>query len=121
MSTPKTIIERVNSVEDALQIAGKSLADFSTHGDTPDEVAYKVLKTVIKVLNEDRVPDYSNSYQYKYEPYFRITPGSGLSFVGYVPWASFTHCGVRLCYASYDLMIHGVKILEKYYTYYLTF
>jgi len=122
MSDKKTlppITERVKTVEDALAIAGTSIDQLVRPEDTPDESAYKVIKTVIRVLNEDWQADFTDSSQYKYVPYFRNRSGSGLSFSDFDDWFSDTGVGSRLCYRSYDIMLHGVKILESYYNQFL--
>ncbi len=119
--TIQTIIERVKGVEDAFAIAGTNLEEIISPSDTKDEAAYKVLKTVIKVLNEDWVPDLKNRSQDKYYPWFKpSTSGSGLSYDDFGDWSAGTLCGVRLCYRSYEIMMHGVVILEKYYNDFLS-
>lgn len=113
----KTIIEKTPTVDAALAIAGKKLADFTTPADTKDETAYKVIKAVIEVLNEGWKPDWSNYDQRKYMPWFdEKEPGFGLSSHVCVVWATHTYVGSRLCYKSRELCEHGVKLLETYYT-----
>ena len=65
-----SIIDRVKTFEDALAIADdqsreeclKSLEGYNT----PDEVAYKKLKLITKVINEGWVADYKDYTQKKY-------------------------------------------------------
>ena len=118
MEKQKSIIEKVTSVEDALAIAGKTMEEIVCPSDTKDEAAYKVLKTVIAVLNEGWKADLTDTAQYKYYPWFKYS-GSGLAYTHYDYWSTNTICGVRLSYRSYDLMKHGVKILHQYYNEFL--
>lgn len=108
----KSIIERTGSVEDALAIAGTTLEQIVSPSDTKDEAAYKVMKAVIKVLNEDVPADYSDPNQKKYEVF---KSGFGLSYYGCDGWFTYTGCGPRLCYLKPETAKHGIKILEKFY------
>jgi len=109
------ITDRVQSVEDALSIIGKKLSDVISCNDRKDVAAYKVMTEVIAVLNEEWEADYSNSNQVKYEPRF-YDYGSRLVFGSVNVWSSASNVGSRLCYRSPDILRHGVKILEKYYS-----
>jgi hypothetical protein len=110
-----SIIERTPTVADALAIAGKKLEDLINPNDSKDVNAYRVIKEVIAVLNEEWKPDYSNSSQFKYEPYWYYKSGFGLSYDVYVIWNSRSDVGVRLCYRSREVLKHGVEILKDYY------
>lgn len=114
-----SIIDRTPTVEAALWIAGKTLNDLQKPGDTKHEFAGRVIETVIEILWDGVKVDHSNSDQVKYEPRFKYRSGFGLSYDGYVRWDTGTRCGPRLCYPDYNRMIHGVKILDKFYNDYL--
>ena len=109
------ITDRIDSVEAALAYKGKTLSDITSPNDTKDEAAYKVIKFVIGVLNEEWVANYDDSDQVKYEPRFIKRPGVGLAYSVYVIWFTATTVGVRLVYRDLPTLKHGVKILEKYY------
>ena len=53
-------------------------------------------------------PDYTDTNQYKYFPYFEVKAdkkrksGFGLSYCGYVSWYSISVVGVRLCFPNWD-------------------
>lgn len=117
--TTASIIDRTPNVEAALAIAGKTIEQVINTNDSKDENAYKVIKAVIKVLNEDWVADHSDASQVKYEPRFYYKSGFGLSYFDIALWFSFSAVGGRLCYCSYEVMMHGMKILESYYNDYL--
>jgi hypothetical protein len=92
------IIDRVTSYEDACRELGeKPVTDW---GDaTPDEIAYKKLKTIAKALNKGWVADYSNLDQRKWYPYFNLSPSGfarhGTHFSRFYP---VTGGAARLCF-----------------------
>ena len=65
-----SIIDRVKTFEDALALADEKTREEylkSVEGfNTPDEIAYKKLKLITKVINEGWVADYKNFDQRKY-------------------------------------------------------
>ena len=115
----QSIIDRTPTVEAALAIAGKTIAGLTRKDDAPYETAKRIIEHTIDVLLDGKVVDHSNSGQVKYEPRFIYKAGLGLRFVGYDYWNTVTYCGPRLCYLDYNVMLHGVKILEPYYITYL--
>lgn len=115
----QSIIDRTPTVEAALAIAGKTIAGLTRKDDAPYETAGRIIENVIAVLNEGEAVDHSNDDQTKWEPRFIHKSGLGLRYHYYVCWYANSYVGPRLCYLSYDKMIHGVKILESYYNIYL--
>lgn len=113
------IIDRTPTAEAALAIAGETIESLTRQEDRPYETAIRIIEAVIEVLNEGVEVDHSNSQQDKYEPRFIHKPGLGLRYGDYDNWATITRCGPRLCYLKYDVMLHGVKILEPFYDTYL--
>jgi hypothetical protein len=99
------IIDRVTSFEDAYELADKKTREECeiSSTDSLDVVAYKKLKLVIKVINEDWIADYTESSQPKYYPWFKVLPsGSGFAF-SYANCAydrSSAYVGVRLCFET---------------------
>lgn len=65
-----SIMERVKTFEDALALADEQTREEylkSVEGfNTPDEIAYKKLKLITKVVNEGWVADYTDFTQRKY-------------------------------------------------------
>lgn len=65
-----SIMDRVKTFEDALALADEKTREEylkSVEGfNTPDEIAYKKLKLITKVVNEDWVADYTDFTQRKY-------------------------------------------------------
>lgn len=71
------ITDHVKTFEDACSRLGLNSGMFLP-GDSKDEIAYKKLKVIAKALNEGWQPDWTNSNQYKYYPWFDLSSGSGL-------------------------------------------
>lgn len=81
---------------------------------------YCELVLMARTLNEGWVPDYTNSNERKYYPWFDLSSGSGLSLY-YVDYShSLTGVGARLVFKSEELAKHAVKYFLKEYTNYIT-
>lgn len=66
------------------------------------------LALLVSILNEGWKPDWSDSSQYKYEPYFKWS-GSAFVFFIYGNWCRNARVGSRLCFKSSDLAIYAGK------------
>ncbi len=106
------ITERVKSYEDACRELGIRPLDFDGY-DEADEIAYIKLKTIAKALNEGWKPNWTNSNEYKYYPWFDLSSGSSRSYY-YRDFAS-SAVGSRLCFRSKELAIYaGKQFIEIY-------
>ncbi len=88
----------------------------------PDEVARKKLEVITAALNEGWSPDWNNTNEYKYYPYFYIEPrkhgaAAGLSFTSTDTAASFTsaHFGSRLCFHDHETARYAGKTFTELY------
>lgn len=96
----------------------KTMADvFSALGKTSTHVGDKI-ELLAEALNEGWTPDWSNSTQCKYTPYFKWD-GTGFSYLYSYYWNSITHVGSRLCFKSAELAEYAGKQFEKEYNEYL--
>jgi hypothetical protein len=122
VSTP--ITERVKTFEDACQVAGEDPKSYESPEGASDEDrhlnSYRKLLLVIRVLNEGWTPDFANSNQWKYWPWFVYRAGSGFSFTDYVDGHSHSSVGARLCFHSSELAIYAAKQFQELYNEYLT-
>ena len=111
----------IKTIEDACDEAGISHDSiFDSAKDSPDEIAYKKLKVVVKAINGDWVPDWSNSNQYKYYPYFKVLPsGFGFSASTYGTTDSGTFVGSRLCFESREKSDYAAKQFNDLYKQFL--
>ncbi len=112
------ICERVKSYADACHVLGISdneapevIADGGLM--RPDEIARRKLEVITEALNEGWKPDWNNTNEPKYYPWFRIEPGkgkdaegkpngayAGLSFAytNYAASYTYAYFGSRLCF-----------------------
>jgi len=118
----KAVNGKIETFEEALEHQGINEADFeaSCKGLEKDEIAYKKIKIIAKALNNGWTPNWDNSNEYKYYPYFDMRSGVGFSHSGYVHWSTITSVGSRLCYKSSDLAIYAGKQFESIYKDFLT-
>ena len=100
MIMKQSIMERIKTFEDALALADeKTREEFlrSLEGyNTKDEIAYKKLKLITKVINEGWVADYKNFNQIKYYLW------GGLLYSGAYSGLLFARCSN----SSGDTIVH---------------
>lgn len=106
------ITDRVKTYEDACKVLGVepiNEQNAKAQGFRSDEIARRKLETIAAALNEGWKPDWNNTDQYKYYPYFYIQENAkgkgsaGLSYAATYNAATLTYAyiGSRLCfYAS---------------------
>jgi hypothetical protein len=116
------IRERVKSFEDACGVLGLAVSDILNGYDTADESAYKKIKTMVAALRGDWVPDYSDSNQKKWFPYFvwdKATSGFRFHVATYGYTSASTSGGSRLCLPTEELAIHLGKIAISHFNQFL--
>lgn len=107
------ITDRVKTFEDACNVTGDyPKSDRFTEG-TTDEIAYKKLKVIIAALNEGWTPDWNNSNEVKYYPWFEMRSGFRLIRVD-VSYGS-SDVGSRLCFRTRDLANYAVSQFPDLY------
>ena len=107
---PKNIIERVKSIDDAINELGETDVEVAElrkleNANITSHILYKQQAVVIaKALNEGWIADYTNIDQTKYEPRFYYDSSAG-GFVcsDYDFWGATTSVGSRLCFHSSEL------------------
>ena len=104
---PKEVTERIKDFKDVLDEHGLTIGEFtkSCLGLSDDEIAYRKIKLIAESLNEGWEPDWGDSNQYKYYPWFDMgsSSGSGFAFDVYDYWCSDSYCGSRLCFKTSKL------------------
>lgn len=119
------ITDRVKTYEDACKVLGVepiNEQNAKAQGFRSDEIARRKLETIAAALNEGWKPDWNNTDQYKYYPYFYIQENAkgafaGLSFADTISAASYTSAsfGSRLCfYASRLARYAGNQFTDLY-------
>ena len=119
------ITDRVKTYEDACKVLGVepiNEQNAKAQGFRSDEIARRKLETIAAALNEGWKPDWNNTDQYKYYPYFYIQENAngataGLSCARTSNAATHTtaNIGSRLCfYASRLARYAGNQFTDLY-------
>lgn len=124
---PEKITDRVKTFEDACSILGIQPYDIEANLQCealPDDIksikAYAKLIIIARALNEGWTPDWSNSKQLKYTPWFEHKSGFGLSSYDCDGWTSYAYVGSRLCYKTAELARYAATQFADIYNDYLT-
>mgnify|MGYP003592456642 CR=1 FL=1 len=129
-STPKDITKRVKTYADACAVLGIEPINedvLTKLGFTKDEMAYRKLKTIVEALNEGWRPNWLDSNEYKYWPWFYIEEddgaNGGLAYAStsYAPSLTITLVGSRLCFKTDDLATYAAKQFIDIYNEYLLY
>jgi hypothetical protein len=119
---PKNITERIKTVDDVLAWHNLDKASFdrSCADLSHDEKAYRLLKLLAKALNQGWTPDWNNSNEYKYFPWFEMGGPSGFRFDGSDYWDACSGVGSRLCYKTRELSDYAGKQFIDLYKQFMT-
>lgn len=119
------ITDRVKTYEDACKVLGVepiNEQNAKAQGFRSDEIARRKLETIAAALNEGWKPDWNNTDQYKYYPYFYIQENAKGAFAGLSCASSgnaatntLASIGSRLCfYASRLARYAGNQFTDLY-------
>lgn len=119
------ITERVKSYADAckeLGITPMNEANMRAQSFRPDEIARRKLETITEALNEGWKPDWANTSERKYYPYFYIEVDAhgapaGLSAADTLVAASYTGAGLgsRLCFHDHETARYAGNAFKELY------
>lgn len=118
--------EKIKTYEDAceaLKLKTPLLPDMSALPDKHRDaiIAHFKLVIIAEALNEGWQPNWNDSNEYKYYPWFEIKAskskpaGFGFSFTYYVRWYTFTTVGSRLCFKTREKALYAGKHFEDLY------
>lgn len=115
---PRKITDRIKTLADVFEATGLSSSDFyegcEANELSKDEIAYRLLKLIVKVLNEGWVPNWNDSSERKWRPYFYLdSPGFRL-FVAYYGY-TYSAVGSRLCFKSEELALYAANTFLDVY------
>lgn len=115
------ITDRVKTFEDACAIEAPSpelTPLLSYQGTDKDMIAardWAKMNHIRKVLNEEWEPNWSNSSELKFYPWFDMSSGSGLSYYDFDNDYSSSLVGSRLCFKSSALARYaGTQFIDLY-------
>ncbi len=112
----KKITDWFESFEDGCALTGEDPNDQKFFTGTPDEIAYKKLKVIVRALNEGTVLSYADPNQRKWYPWFEYS-GSGFRFyvASYGYSFAYSSGGSRLCFHNEELAVFaGKKFIALY-------
>jgi len=110
----------IKTFDDACEELGVDPDSVFSSDDQPDEVAYKKLKVIVRAINSGWTPDWSNTNQRKWYPWFNLSSGFGFddSLCNYA--GTLTNVGSRLCFESEEKSTYTAKQFIKLYEELLT-
>ena len=113
----ENIMERVKTFEDACDVLGIEPCEILSLSKTKDGITYEKLKVIARALNQGWVPNWSDTNERKWHPWFNATGSSGFGFSasGYDHWYSATCAGSRLCFISEALANYAGRQFESVY------
>lgn len=114
------------SFEDACEALGLDATKLPDVSMLPEKhqkatIAHYKLVIIAEALNEGWTPDWGNSREYKYYPYFRVVKkegsgsGFGLAYFVYDYWSTCTVVGSRLCFKNSDLAEYAANQFKELY------
>ena len=108
----------IKSFEDAckeFEISNDSCRPIFDVEEDTDEIAYKKLKVIVRAINQGWTPDWNNTDQKKWYPYFNLSSGFGFSHTDYLYVNTDATVGSRLCFETQEKAIYaGEQFLEIY-------
>jgi hypothetical protein len=117
----ESITDRVKTFKDACEELGiipdqmHKIHDIALVEDAKSIIAYAKLCIITRALNEGWKPDWSNSNETKFYPWFEFKSGVGFSFDDYGDRFSDTVVGSRLCFKSRELAEYAAKQFNDLY------
>ncbi len=95
------------NIDDAITYTNQ-LFNTNILSDSKSDIAFKKLKVIIKTLNDGWIPDWNNSNQYRYFPYFDMT-SEGFSYYATLYHFSYTAVPSALYLKSKELAEYCAK------------
>jgi len=103
----------IKTFEDACEVINERFVIIS--GESYDETAYRKLKIIAKAINNGWIPNWNDTNQRKWFPYFNLSSGFGFSFSFCVYVSADTGVGSRLCFETEEKATYaGTQFLELY-------
>jgi hypothetical protein len=117
----KRSFDEIKTFEDACEELGiENISSLLNENDTTDEIAYKKLKVIVRAINQGWEPDWSNTSQKKWWPWFILSSGFGFSRSLYYCACTNSTVGSRLCFESEKKSDYAAKQFIDLYEQFLT-
>lgn len=125
----KSIQDRIKSYEDACRELGLDPEDLPEVDNCEPEdkasiIAFYKLTIIARALNEGWKPNWIDSNEYKWFPWFKVNrdaAGVGCSYTDYAATFASAYFGSRLCCKSDELATYFGKQFENLWSEYLLF
>jgi hypothetical protein len=116
----------IKTFEDACKVlnldANTVIPDFSLFPAEDQEAmkAHAKLIIIAKAINGDWTPDWTDSSQWKYYPWFEMGSSSGVGFscIGCDAWLTYSFVGSRLCFENMEKAKYVGKQFQELYKIY---
>ena len=110
------ITDRIKTFADACEAVREDPNQSKFNTGSADDIAYQRLKVVVRALNEGWTPDWNNSNQYKWYPWFYLDkPGFRVGGATYDYTGTGAASGSRLCFSSEELAKYAAnQFLDLY-------
>ncbi len=116
----KRSYEQIKTFEDACEELGIDIDKLDFSNDTTDESAYKKLKIIIAAINQGWTPDWSNTNQRKWWPWFNLSSGFGFSYSYFGYGYAAASVGSRLCFETEEKCVYAAKQFIEIYEQFIT-
>jgi hypothetical protein len=123
---PQKITDIVKTYEDACEQIGIdpdfgiSCSKSGVWKEIESISAYAKLIVIAQALNQGWQPDWSDTTECKYVPWFKEKSGFGLAYDGYDVWDTNTNFGSRLCFKNRELAEYAATQFAGIYKDFLT-
>lgn len=94
-----------NTTEEEFDEVYKSVSEFAK--------AQEIERMIVNFYNKGEQPDWDNSNQCKYYPYFYL--GSNFSYDYYYHWDSGSYVSARLCFLRKEDLLEAVEVYKEQY------
>ncbi|MDB0602332.1 hypothetical protein PL373_14515 [Tenacibaculum maritimum] len=112
----KEVTERIKTIEDVLEDNNITQSDIDLmFANVPEHIKHQYIAELLcKSLNEDWAPNWDDSTQGKYYPWFKMG-SSAFRFCDYDYWSTSSGVGSRLCFKSRKLAEYAGKQFKDVY------
>ena len=124
----ENIIDKIKTFKDAIDSLPKDDLDVvsyyemcNAHITSKHATSYIKIVIIIKALNEGWSPNWNDSNEAKYYPWFSFVSGFGFSNSDYDCTNANADVGSRLCFKSRELSDYAGKQFQSIYNNYLNF